>query len=384
MLPSAVLPILRVSLFCETAVSLRDLITAYDPDRPLARAETIPSGWYTDPAFEALERRVVLGGTWQLVARLDQLARPGAYVTVDVAGEPLVIVRGTDDVIRGFFNVCRHHAAAVMTEPEGCAQRLRCPYHGWTYDLDGGLRAAPEFKEVEDFAAADNGLLPVRTETWEQFVFVNLDPAAPGLLSHLGGMAAHVAARGVGGLRFFARREYELACNWKVFVDNYLDGGYHVPHIHEGLGSVLDYRQYRIENFETYCLQSSPMDTSGGEDETAAVRGGDMAFYYWLYPNLMLNWYEGYLDTNLVVPLGIDRCRVVFDFYFAPDSDADHNARSVAIANRVQEEDIGVCESVQRGLHSRAYETGRLSVRREAGEHLFHRLLHRQMLAGIQ
>jgi choline monooxygenase len=185
-------------------------------------------------------------------------------------------------------------------------------------------------------------------------------------------------------LQFVERRTYDLACNWKVFVDNYLDGGYHVPHIHKGLGSVLNYAEYIIENGDRFCVQTTPVKQSGGDAQTSAVRGGDRAYYYWLYPNFMLNWYEGYLDTNLVLPLAVDRTRVVFDFYFDPKEIAaeGRTAKSITVANRVQQEDIDVCESVQRGLQSRAYDIGRLSVRREAGEHLFHRLLFEQLSRG--
>jgi choline monooxygenase len=173
------------------------------------------------------------------------------------------------------------------------------------------------------------------------------------------------------------RRRYTLACNWKVFVDNYLDGGYHVPHLHKGLDSVLDYAAYTIENGERHCLQKSPLRDSGRDAQTAAVRGGADAFYFWLYPNFMVNWYEGVMDTNLVRPMGLDRTEVVFDFYFADDSPEARarNLASIEVGQRIQDEDTGICASVQRGLASRAYEAGRLSVRREAGEHLFHRLL---------
>jgi choline monooxygenase len=175
-----------------------------------------------------------------------------------------------------------------------------------------------------------------------------------------------------------------LKCNWKVFVDNYLDGGYHVPHLHKGLDSVLDYSNYTIENGERYCLQSSPMVTSS-DAEVGAVRSGPRAFYYWLYPNFMINYYEGTLDTNLVRPLAIDRTEVIFDFYFADVSAAarERNLASVAVGERIQQEDLDICEAVQRGLNSRAYNAGRLSVRREAGEHLFHRLLHADLKAAL-
>jgi len=178
---------------------------------------------------------------------------------------------------------------------------------------------------------------------------------------------------------------YDIHCNWKVFVDNYLDGGYHVPHLHKGLNSVLDYKEYTIENEDRYCLQSSPMVTSNEDTATGATRKGDRAWYFWQYPNLMINCYEGYMDTNLVLPVDVDHCRVIFDFYFSDVSDArrEYNQQSVLVGARVQDEDLGICEAVQRGLKSRAYRAGRLSVRREAGERLFHRLLAADLKSGL-
>jgi choline monooxygenase len=176
-----------------------------------------------------------------------------------------------------------------------------------------------------------------------------------------------------------------LDCNWKVFVDNYLDGGYHVPHLHKGLDSVLDYASYTIANGERFCLQSSPIVSTGIDPATEAVRQGARAHYYWIYPNFMINGYGQAMDTNLVIPRGVDRTEVVFDFYFADLSDEGRarNAASIEVSQRIQDEDVAICTSVQRGLGSRAYTAGRLSVRREAGEHLFHRLLHADLSAGL-
>lgn len=354
-----------------------ELFALYDPTAPLEEAFTIPAPWYVEPRMEELERERVFGRNWIAVGHADQVTAPGQYFTLELAGEPLVVVRGEDGELRAFFNVCRHHAAAVMTAACGTAQHLRCPYHGWTYGLDGSLKGAPEFAGVSNFDRAANGLVPVRVGVWEQFVFVNLDAKAPGLMEWLDDLPARVTPLGIGGQKFFARKSYTLACNWKVYVDNYLDGGYHVPHLHKGLNSVLDYREYTIENSRRYSLQSSPMVASGEHAEVAATRTGDRAYYYWLYPNFMINVYEGVMDTNLVLPLGVDKCLVQFDFYFGDVSEAARarNDESVAVSDRIQDEDVGICESVQRGLKSRAYGAGRLSVRREAGEHLFHRLL---------
>ncbi len=365
--------------------TLEDIVVRYDDTAPLEQAWTIPGDWYTDPRVEALERRTVWSRTWQVVGRAAQVAEPGQFLTAVVGGEPIVVVRGADGVLRGFFNVCRHHAAAVMTAPCGKVDRLRCPYHGWTYDLAGRLRGVPELDGVAGFDRDASGLVPVSAAIWESFVLVHLDPDPIPVEAYLGAAVPRIAALRLGELQFLERREYVLGCNWKVFVDNYLDGGYHVPHLHQGLGSILDYTRYTIECFDRSCLQSSPIDAAGGEAATAAVREGARACYDWIYPNFMLNWYAGYLDTNLVIPLGVDRTKVVFDFYFddVGPARAEKNRQSIAISERIQDEDHAICESVQRGLSSRAYRAGRLSVRREAGEHLFHRLLARDLRAGL-
>ncbi len=358
--------------------SLSGLLALYDEAAPLEYAYTIPAAWYVDERIERLERDQVFGSNWIAVGRVDQATEAGQFFTFDLAGEPLIVVRGADEQLRAFYNVCRHHAAAVATAPCGVAQHLRCPYHGWTYGLDGSLKGTPEFTGVCNFDREANGLVPVQVAAWENFIFVNLNPEALPLESQLDDLPQRIS---VAGLRFFTRKTYTLACNWKVYVDNYLDGGYHVPHLHKALNSVLDYKEYTIENGTHYALQSSPMVASQ-DASVAQTRTGDRAEYYWLYPNFMINLYQGVMDTNLVLPLGREKCLVVFDFFFA-DTSAEYNEESVAVSDRVQAEDVDICESVQRGLHSRAYGAGRLSVRRETGEHLFHRLLAHDLKRGL-
>jgi choline monooxygenase len=367
--------------------SVRSLVNLYSPTDPLANAWTIPSPWYFDPAFFDAERSAVFANSWQAVGRAAQVCEPGQFFTADVAGEPIVVARGEDAQLRAFYNVCRHHAAAVVTAAQGCAQQFRCPYHGWTYGNDGSLKGMVEFEGVCNFDRAANGLVPVRVEVWEHFVFVNLHAHARPLLEFLGVVPEIVAPLQITQkMRYFDRRTYTLNCNWKVYVDNYLDGGYHVPHAHKGLSSVIEYTKYTIENFQTACLQSSPLSSDSlSEAGVAATRQG-RAFYLWMYPNFMINAYEGVMDTNLVVPLAVDKCAVIFDYYFADVSAASQarNQESIVISEKVQDEDEAICDSVQRGLASRAYIAGRLSVRREAGEHLFHRLLHADLTEELR
>jgi choline monooxygenase len=366
--------------------SLKEIIDSYNPDAPLDEATTIPSSWYLDERIYALELQAVFAGSWQPVARTDQLEQRGAYVTSEVAGEPIVVVRGSDNTLRGFFNVCGHHAAAIMTETEGTAEHLRCPYHGWTYSLEGQLKGTPDFSGVCNFKRSENKLVPVETTVWENWVFVRTGAHAAIESFPCADLISQIKSLDVDKLHWLERRHYRFDCNWKVFVDNYLDGGYHVPHLHKGLDSVLDYSKYTIEIGERFCLQSSPIVSRNAEAETGAVRQGDRALYYWVYPNFMINWYQGAMDTNLVVPLGVNKTEVIFDFYFADVSEAarERNQASIEVGQRIQHEDVDICKSVQRGLNSRAYNAGRLSVRREAGEHLFHQLLHEDLTKSLE
>jgi phenylpropionate dioxygenase-like ring-hydroxylating dioxygenase large terminal subunit len=366
--------------------TVHDLLNLYNPSDPLERAFTIPAPWYRDARIEELERASVFSATWQAVGRLDQVCEKGHFFTAEVTGEPIVVVRGDDTHLRAFYNVCRHHAAAVVPEAAGCAKQFRCPYHGWTYGIDGTLKGMVEFDGVCNFARADNGLVPIRVDVWENFVFVNLDGRAAPLHTFLGAVPDIVAPLELTKkLHYFDRRIYPLNCNWKVYVDNYLDGGYHVPHAHKGLSSVIEYTKYTIENLERACLQSSPLSSDANTSAGVAATRQGRAFYLWIYPNFMINAYEGVMDTNLVLPLGTDKCAVIFDYYFADTNPAAeaHNRESIAVSEKVQDEDMAICDAVQRGLHSRAYVAGRLSVRREAGEHLFHRLLHADLTAAL-
>jgi choline monooxygenase len=356
-------------------------LKAFDPDLPLERAHTIPSAWYFDGEIYAAECRRVFGDTWQAVGRAEQAAAPGSFLTADIAGEPVVVVRDEHGVLRAFHNVCRHRAAQVMNEPCGKASRLRCRYHGWTYDLAGRLRGTPEFDGVLDFDKQANGLVPLAVAGWGPLVFVHAGTPVQELANFLAPLPERTSTLGLEKMRFVERREYKIDCNWKVFVDNYQDGGYHVNTVHPALAGALDYAHYRTEVLGNTSVQISPMRPA--DDATVGkVRTGDNAYYWWIFPNLMVNIYQGVMDTNLVLPLGPDRCRVIFDFYFEKTDGEEarkYIADSIAVAHQIQLEDQTICEEVQRGLKSRSFDTGRFSVKREAGGYHFHRLLARRL-----
>jgi choline monooxygenase len=360
--------------------TLQRLLGQFDPELLLERASTIPNTWYISAEVYALERDAVFGRTWQMVGRRELVEKPGQYLTAEIAGEPVLVVRGEDATLRAFFNVCRHRAARVCTEECGTATKLRCHYHGWTYDLGGNLRGVPEFDGVQDFARENNGLPPIAVAEWGPFVWVHLMPPREPLESFLGPLVPWAESRKLfDGLKWYVRKSYDLACNWKVYADNYLDGGYHVNTVHPALAGALDYREYRTVCVGNTVLQSAP--TKPTEGDAGRTRTGDAA-YWFLYPNFMLNAYAGVMDTNLVLPLGVDRCRVVFDFYFADSADDDFKRQSIIVAEQVQAEDIGVCEEVQRNLKSRSYTSGRFSVKRENGGYYFHQMLGRALQAS--
>jgi choline monooxygenase len=362
-----------------------ELLNAYDPTLPLSRARTIPSAWYFDPDMYDLECDKVFGNTWLYAGRSEQVREPGSFLTIEVAGEPILVVRDEKGTLRAFHNACRHKAAQVINEPCGQASKLRCRYHGWTYDLQGCLRGTPEFDGVEDFPKDANGLPTMAVDTHGPFVFVHQGKPQQSLAEFLAPFPDMTKDLGIDKLHFAGRREYVLDCNWKVFVDNYQDGGYHVNTVHPGLAGALDYSKYRTEVHDFNTVQISPIKPS--DDPTISkVRTGTHAYYWWIFPNLMVNLYQGVMDINLTLPLGPDRVRVLFDFFFTDVANPvakEFNEASIAVAHQVQLEDIGVCDEVQRGLKSRTYDTGRFSVKREAGCYYFHQLLARTLKASV-
>ncbi len=365
-------------------MTLAEKLQAFNPDLPLERARTIPSAWYFDEEIYRAECRKVFGAGWQAAGRVEQVAELGSFLTTAIAGEPILVVRDERGTLRAFHNVCRHRAAQVINAPCGKASRLRCRYHGWTYDLAGKLRGTPEFDGVLDFPKEDNGLVPLAVDTWGPLVFVHAETPGQTLTDFLNPFPGRTAGLGIDQLRFAGRRDYVLECNWKVFVDNYQDGGYHVNTVHPGLAGAIDYAHYRNEILGNTCVQIGPLKPAA-DATVGKVRTGANAYYWWIFPNLMVNLYQGVMDTNLVLPLGPDRCQVVFDFYFAQTEGAQaqkYIAESIAVAHQIQMEDQGVCEEVQRGLKSRSYDTGRFSVKREAGGYHFHRLLAKKLQAG--
>lgn len=343
--------------------------------QPLARSRALSAACYTDVDFSALEREAVFGHGWHLIAHASRLHATGDHVVADCGGLPVIAVRGADDTVRAFHNVCRHRAGPIAYCDGLAAKSLRCRYHGWTYGLDGALKSAPEMDDAADFDTSSIHLPQLQVRIWQGLVFAASDSdSAPDFDAFVAGIQARLGDdRGLAGYGNHHHVAYDIACNWKVYVDNFLEG-YHLPHVHPALNRLLDYRSYEIELSDWHALQWSPMESNN------TVYGNGDALYYWLWPNTMLNILPGRLQTNRVVPIGVDRCRVEFDYYY-PETDttsalADFEA-DAAFSEQVQAEDITICEAVQRGLMSGSYEAGRLNPKREQAVHHFHELLRR-------
>lgn len=337
----------------------------------LTKASALPAACYVGAERHGIDLDRVIARSWQLVAHREQLANPGDHVVDQVGRVPVLLVRGADRQLRAFANVCRHRAGPLALCNGRGARALHCKYHGWTYALDGRLRSAPEMQQAEDFKIEQIRLPELQVGEWEGLVFVALDSQTPPLDEFYAGIAERIAPIKLGELRFARRQGYLIDCDWKVYVDNFLEG-YHLPHVHPALSKLLDYRAYDTELFPWCSLQSSPLD------DAEQRYGSGEAYYYHVYPNVMLNILPGRLQTNRVVPLGPGRCRVDFDFYYANDDQLDARiAADAQFSDEVQDEDIAICLAVQRGLESGQYEAGRLCPKRESGVWHFHNLLRR-------
>jgi len=347
-----------------------DLTPSHLEEDVLERSKTIPSAWYVHPEYHSIDRKYVFERSWQYVSSCGQLEKPGDYVTDVVAGNPIIVVRDKEGVLKSYYNVCKHRGGPLSMNSCGHSMVLQCKYHGWTYLLDGSLRGVPRFDRTELFDKKDFGLTEIAVREWQGLVFICLEPEhAPNFDDVMAGIAERIAPMDLSSLTFYKRDRYEVKANWKVYVDNYLEG-YHIPLVHPGLMTVLDYRSYETETFPYYSLQSSPLKDGDNQYGTSE----DEAFYYFVFPNMMLNILPGRLQINRVDAVQSAACSTVFDYFYDRISEEDekgHIQKDLLFSDEVQAEDIEICEAVHRGLDSKAYDQGRFSYDLEGGVHHF-------------
>ena len=323
---------------------------------------TLPYGWYTDPEILRREQELIFRPAWQYVGHTGQLAAPGYFASM-VGQTPVVVTRDRDGVLRGLVNVCRHRGH-VVAEGEGARESLQCPYHAWTYGLDGRLRAAPRSEEEPEFPQDELGLVPVAVDTWGPFVFANAGPDPEPLAQALGSLPAQVAELGldVDSLVYHSRWEAEIEANWKIVCENFLEC-YHCPVAHPGFSEVIDVSP------EAYVLSSEGrLSTQHGPVRTASLQGTlPRSQFHFLWPNLEINIFPG--EPNISIgpsfPRAPARTYRLLDYFFGPDVEQAWIDDLLAFDDQVGKEDQALVEGVQRGLASGALEHGMLMSRSE-------------------
>ncbi len=358
----------------------------------IRKAWTLPGSWYSDPAAFEESREQVFARSWQFVTDTDGLKAPGSVwpftLLEGCLDEPLLLSRDMDDALHCVSNVCTHRGNLVVEGAGVERASLRCRYHGRKFGLDGRFQSMPEFEGCEGFPSEKDDLAKVAFAVWEKFVFVKLagtdrtnstdrmgDRPFSGFL---GPLKDRVGWMPLSQFVFDPSRvrEYLVRAHWALYVDNYLEG-FHIPYIHAGLNAALDYGRYEVELFPSGTLQLGIAKEAehvfdlpqSSPDHGRAVS----AYYFWLFPNTMFNFYPWGLSINVVKPLAPDLSKVCFyPFVWDP---AKLGQGAGAELDRVEREDEAVVEMVQRGLRSRLYSRGRYSPTRETGTHWFHRML---------
>lgn len=345
---------------------------------------TLPASWYTDAAVFEREKARIFGRCWQYLGLQDDLPAHGDFLTTTLGDVPIVVVRDADGRLRGFVNVCRHRGSTLVLEDRGCKKSIQCHYHAWTYGLDGRLRAAPGSKAEPDFDASAFSLVPIAVDTWGPFIFVNPEVEATPLQETLGDLPQQVAELGLdlNRLRLRRRDTYDIAANWKVVVDNYLEC-YHCPVAHPGFTDLIDLDNYTIREYDLFSTQTGPPTDRARMGEATGLyaigEGVERGFYVYLWPNFMLNIYPGpgNVSLNLILPVDVGLTRAVYEYCFVEEVGEREVDDFIQFIDQVQREDIVLCESVQRGLRSGYFHQGKLMLSREGALRHFQKIVER-------
>lgn len=339
---------------------------------------------YTRDEWFAADQQAILAKSWQWVCHVEKLREPGSYTTVEVAGHPVAVVRDREGQLRAFYNVCKHRAHHLLSG-EGNTTRIMCPYHAWVYKLDGQLVRAPETEHLENFNPREICLDQVQVEEFAGFIYVNLDPQAGALRDASGNLETEIRhwAPDIDQLTFGHRLTYDIKSNWKNVVDNFLEC-YHCPTAHKDFCDLVDMDTYKVTTYENYSSHmaeagqgaNSAYDVSNATVRTHAV--------WWLWPTTCLMRYPGRSSMIVlnVIPVGPDRTLETYDFFLeTPEADPMELDAIRYLDEVLQVEDIGLVESVQRGMSTPAFSQGRIvndpsgSGKSEHAVHHFHGLV---------
>ena len=353
-------------------------------DQNPAAAMSLNAEAYTDPAWFALEQNAIFAKSWQWVCHVEKVREPGQYVTATIAGRSIVVLRDREGVLRAFYNVCKHRAHELL-EGEGTANHIMCPYHAWVYRLDGGLHRAPHTESLVGFNKDEICLDAVRVEAFCGFIYVNLDSNAAPLAEQSGDLGREIMywAPEVEELTFGHRLTYDIKSNWKNVVDNFLEC-YHCPTAHKDFCTLVDMDTYKVT---THGMYSSHM-ADAGQNANSAYDVSNAAVkthaVWWMYPTTCIMRYPGRPSMIIlnIIPMGPDRTLETYDFYLVDQTPDEAEKEAIRYLDEVlQVEDIGLVESVQRGMATPAFDQGRIvhdpdgSGKSEHAVHHFHGLV---------
>jgi choline monooxygenase len=369
-------------------------------DLGVARSGTLPSDWYTSPELYALEQEHLFRHVWQHVGRTEQVAEPGQFFTCEVANEQIVVVRDREGTLRALSNVCLHRAGPVAMD---CGRRkaFQCPYHGWTYELDGRVRGMQGMEDTEGFDVASMRLPEFRVDTWGPLVWVSIDPDVPSLDEWLAQITPRSVNYGLDELTYVGGRQWFIPCNWKMYVDNFMEG-YHIPFIHPGLNQALNPAIYTYElgewSNEQYGAEPHPR---GPGSRVASVLGSIQAFrtlkppmerlnkderngyyFYWLFPTNTFNLMPDGFLLFTIRPVDVEMTECTFSWWFPEAKDLTDTLLQAAVVNFghvINTEDLEICMHSQKGMRSSVYHQGRYSANQEMCLHHFHKLITEHM-----
>mgnify|MGYP001362139558 CR=1 FL=1 len=330
-----------------------------EPNRNISGTKTLPYRYYTDPNVLKAEQKNIFSKSWQFVCHENRLKQVGDFYTCEIASEPIMIVRGEDGTLRAFYNVCPHRATRVENSKEGNKKILQCPYHGWTFHLDGGLHKAPNFKNAEGFDGNQFCLRQVCVEVMYSLVFVNLDPAAETMSAYFQDFTDDFSQfQFLDELKENNTKTRTLKCNWKTFIDNFLECD-HCPIAHPGFADTLDLKKYQIINGTNCNIQGSGIKEKKGKNTLALNLDGaevQEGRFYWLWPNLMLTVYPGpgNLSTIQMIPIDENTTLGIYTNYSKNEEPTEERKIQMAFAEQVREEDAQLVELEQIGFRSSA------------------------------
>jgi choline monooxygenase len=349
-------------------------------DADIAKAKTIDTDFYTQQKFYDEAKEKIFAASWQFIGDADDVKEPGDAhpftLLKNYLDEPLLLTKNNQNKINCLSNVCTHRGNLLVYEP--CKiNNLKCRYHGRQFSLDGKFISMPEFKEVENFPTADDNLHQLLIKQWGNLLFTSLS-AKNNFDDFFVEMIQRMNWFPIDQLQFKSEfsKDYFVDANWALYCENYLEG-FHIPFVHAGLNQVLDFGEYKTEIFKYSNLQSGvgkKGDVCFNLPATSPDYGKQIAaYYFWVFPNMMFNFYPWGLSINIVEPVNVSKCKVRFLTYISDESKFEQGAGSGL--NTVELEDEEVVQNVQKGIRSRFYKHGRYSVKREQGTHHFHSLI---------